>query len=998
MEPGQKNKYRRSKNIKQVPIRVLLLFFLLFVDKGVSKGICSENNPWPPSGRRMKCPVVKDTWVSSVGDEKKGNNGGSDRLKLKGRQEYFLFDIDIADLKGKIITGALLHTCSITSDKAPFARLGISTLASEWTEGRSKNYRLEKGSSCFEQAQHEEKDWAYPGSTIMDVSFGRGHTVWKFADCPVPDNQGWQACAISPEVVASRIAGISHGFFVNDEVGNVWTLKNGKFNYIKYPNRFCYSRENREKAPWLEIWFDGHDNIPPDTVQDIRIETNNLPEGEALVIWKTPVDKGGGKTLGFHVTYERNKIIKDIPRYMIPMASESDEEVRMHLRDLFFLPGEKITLTIRPVDSSGNIGKPLIKEIALSSTPGSQMIPKKESVNIFNGDNILPEVGGVKICVVDLLDKISPQTGKMIPEQVKSYKSGNHLFSAKEKKIRLFAARNEFVFFQLNHEGTADHIQVKYSFDRDPALQPEIFEFAYVNSKETDDSQTRVLPDPLIPLKTSFSIPSKAGKVFIPNQTNHSLICQLYIPHEELPGKKYGKVQIIKGNSILEFTVDLTVWNFTLPNKLSFVPEMNAYGKSFPLEGDTYYRAAHLHRTCLNRLPYGWNGLPYLAPDIQGDDFEWTRWDQQVGPLLNGSAFKDLPRENEPVDVFYLPFSENWPVNIFENYSPSYWADEAFTSHYSLSLKRYFLSFAQHCDKQKWEDTIFQFYLNNKVYNRANYQKSSAPWVFDEPMNTQDFWALRWYGNLWKSAVAPVQGNTKMWFRGDISYSQFKRDMLKGIMDIEYIGSNNFQKTRMKNEEKILWGNTYFSEYGTANDVSTSNVQPVAWCVSAWAKGAMGVLPWQTIGNDESWLTADQTSLFYPHSTGPKVSIRLKAFTRGQQDVEYLTMLNRLFGIPRYKISNWLNQELNTKNSVLKLDDADAGTAMFDHISPSALWRVRNQAGQMISDKAPAYERALMIHDTPSWSSKNTSRLGYVLPSPEVKPLMPDCDTFVPVK
>ncbi len=976
----------------------MLLFFLLFGDKVYSEEALSEKIDWPPSGQRVLCPVVKDTWVSSVGDEKNGNNGGSDRLKLKGQQEYFLFDIDVADLKGKIITGALLHTYSVTPEKAPFARVGISTIGSEWVEGESKSYRAEIGSSCYAQAQYGEKDWAYPGSNIMDVSFGRGHTIWKFSDCTLPDKQGWQTCAIAPEVIASRVAGISHGFFVYDEVGNVWTLKNGKFNYIKYPNRFCYSRESRNKGPWVEIWFDGHDNIPPDTVQDIRIETNNLPEGEAFVIWKTPSDKGGGKTLGFYVTYERNKIVKDIPRYMIPMALEADEEVRMHLRDLSFLPGEKIVLTIRPVDSTGNVGNPFSKEIQLSSISDLLSVQENAPVSIFKGNNILPEVGGLKVCVIDLLDKISPQTGKMIPDQVEGYKSGNHLFSAKEKKIRLFSARNEFVFFQLNIEGKADHVQVKYSFDKNPALQPELFEFAYVYSKETDDSQTRVLPDPLIPLKTSFHIPSKAGKVFIPDQTNHSLICQLYIPHAEMPGKKYGKVQIVNDNNVLEFTVDLTVWNFTLPNKLSFVPEMNAYGKSFPLEGYAYYQAAHLHRTCLNRLPYGWNGLPYLAPDIQGNDFEWSRWDKQVGPLLNGFAFKDLPRKNEPVDVFYLPFTENWPVNIFENYSPTYWADEAFTPYYIQSLKKFFSSFALHCENKKWEDTIFQFYLNNKVYYREKYQKSSAPWVFDEPMNTQDFWALRWYGMLWKSAVAPVKGNTKMWFRGDISYSQFKRDMLKGIMDIEYIGSNNLQKTRMKNEEKQLWGNSHFSEYGTANDVTSSNVQPAAWCISAWANGAMGVMPWQTIGNNESWTTADQTSLFYPHSTGPMVSIRLKAFTRGQQDVEYLNMYSPLYGIPRYKISNWLNQELNVKKSILKIDDADAGTVLYDQIYPSSLWRVRNQIGQLISDKAPAYERALIIHNTQPWSSKNISPLGHALPSPEVKPLIPDCDTFLPAK
>ncbi len=97
-----------------------------------------------------------------------------------------------------------------------------------------------------------------------------------------------------------------------------------------------------------------------------------------------------------------------------------------------------------------------------------------------------------------------------------------------------------------------------------------------------------------------------------------------------------------------------------------------------------YYRLAHRHRTCINRLPYNWKGSPAFAPDIRADGtFDWTLWDRQVGPLLDGSAFADLPRAHEPVDVFYLPFNENWPVNLYDHFTPSYGADEAFTTAYA---------------------------------------------------------------------------------------------------------------------------------------------------------------------------------------------------------------------------------------------------------------------------------------------------------------------------
>ncbi len=421
---------------------------------------------------------------------------------------------------------------------------------------------------------------------------------------------------------------------------------------------------------------------------------------------------------------------------------------------------------------------------------------------------------------------------------------------------------------------------------------------------------------------------------------------------------------------------------------------MNAYGTVSPYKGYEYYRLAHEHRTCINRLPYGWNGLPSFAPAWDGDDFDWRKWDQKVEPLLDGSAFDDLPRKHEPVDVFYLPFSENWPVNIFEHYKPSYWADEAFTDQYQEKLKKAYTAFVKHCNEKKWHDTIFQFYLNNKIYHRKKFRQSSAPWIFDEPVNTQDFWALRWYGLLWRSAVHPVMGNAKMWYRADISYTQFGRNTLQGITDVEYLGGNNAQKTRMKHDEQILWGKSRFAEYGTANKIEESNIQPVLWCLSAWSKGAVGVLPWQTIGGKNCWKTAEQTALFYPHPEGPRPSVRLKAFTRGQQDVEYLTLFCDVYKRPRFAVAKWLSKTIDLKGNVRKSYMGDAGTATYDKGDVAELWKLRYRIGKMLSDRGPKYKQALINRDTPQWEMRSLPDIGYVPMAPEVEPYKPDCDNF----
>ena len=128
----------------------------------------------------------------------------------------------------------------------------------------------------------------------------------------------------------------------------------------------------------------------------------------------------------------------------------------------------------------------------------------------------------------------------------------------------------------------------------------------------------------------------------------------------------------------------LRVWDFTLPDHLSFLPEMNCYG--LPENERDYYRLAHRHRTVLNRLPYNQNGrmAGRLRPRLGRDGTSSTgpTWDRRFGPLLDGSAFADLPRKGVPVECFYLPLHENWPTPMEGNYNGDYWADRAFPESY----------------------------------------------------------------------------------------------------------------------------------------------------------------------------------------------------------------------------------------------------------------------------------------------------------------------------
>src|SRR5262249_10971554 len=136
-------------------------------------------------------------------------------------------------------------------------------------------------------------------------------------------------------------------------------------------------------------------------------------------------------------------------------------------------------------------------------------------------------------------------------------------------------------------------------------------------------------------------------------------------------------------------------------------------------------------------------------------------------------------------------------------------------------------------------------------------------------------------------------------------------------------------------------------EYGSTNPVEESNVQPVGWCLDAWTLGMDGVIPWQTIGRAVSWTQADPLSLFYPTIpgvAGPVPSIRLKAYRRGQQDVEYLSLLCQLRGEPRAIFAPRVREALRLSaerrgTGVTGLDDA--GLVHFADLKPADAWALR---------------------------------------------------------
>jgi hypothetical protein len=632
--------------------------------------------------------------------------------------------------------------------------------------------------------------------------------------------------------------------------------------------------------------------------------------------------------------------------------------VRLHLRDLELDPGSEVVLQVRAVDGAGNGGAPLRGPVRVSDRVARELPGVAPAVP---GEPApLPRLGAGAVAVIDELDKVHPLTGELIPHEEEAYLLANHLWSARENQVTLHAARNEFVAFQVVVRGAAEEVEPSL------ALEPSAGEITAQFGRYRNVATSRgPLPDPVVPLAEHEEA--------LPGQRSRSLHCEIYVPHNAPAGTHSGTLTLRAGDDTRTLRVRLRVWDFTLPDYLSFLPEMNCYG--LPKNERDYYRLAHRHRTVLDRVPYSQNGTVAdgCAPHWDGRQLDWSAWDRRFGPFLDGSAFADLPRREVPLECFYLPLHENWPSPMEGNYNGDYWADRAFPAAYRRDFVTVARLFAAHFHAQNRADTLFLFYLNGKNnFKQQGWSRGSSPWLLDEPANFQDFRALHYFGAAFHEGISQARGPAKLVFRCDISRPEWQRDALDGLLDYNVVSRAMRSYPRIVFDRKQSEGQIVL-EYGSTNPVEESNMQPLGWCLDAWSRGTDGVVPWQTVGRGESWQRGDRLSLFYPGKAAgapPVASVRLKAYRRGQQDVEYLTLLSQFMGAPRWALGQRVREALRlaperTATEAAGAGAEDAGMIRYASLRPQEVWALRVRLGEVLTAAHPPPRRRLVELRTP---------------------------------
>ena len=915
-----------------------------------------------------KAPSSADIYKINYGAAKEVAFHGIHYTKeAKDSAFYFLADFDTSKVRGRELTGGVLMIRQAASPDADKLRVvSVSTISTPWKEGTGTGTKPARpgGGAMANWADFGRRRWAGFQSELTDVTFDLGNSISHTATVRHLEGN-WVAIELPAPIVQALVNGGTYGLALFEEKGQT-----------KIPYRL-HTRESGH-GPYLLVdsagKATGRPTAPTFSVRPAPAHASPTA-GAVKVSVSVPKDLARAE-----VSYRRRGSTKPntlLPLWQIPRPPKGGGKMSLVITDL--PPRGDVTVAVRSIGASGlastttetdgrasaALAVPVVPDVAIKANPkGSPTI----------------RTGKVRLWAYGDCESAHPVTGNLLEEvglkqygakPAGEYRKGNIYWNGRDGVVTLAGCRNEIVAFQLLIEAVetpvADIGITAGSLSgpggaKVPASNISVFRQWYIRDGEW-------MGDLCVPLGpgTTFAIPNADNKV--PSQRNQSLLVDIRIPKDAAPGRYRGTITVaIKGAEPFDVPVSLEVRSPVLPDTLSFNCELNAYS-SRPLTGDyAWFRLAHAHRTTLNVLPYSQDGSAktrYAIP-LQGKGAEmrvadWSGYDAYFGPLLDGSAFADMPRAGMPLASQYLPFCEAWPINFRDHYAfkstdlqkhflTAGPIEELMDEEYGRGFRAVTADFMRHFEKKGWTRTEMQFYLNNK----PTWTKGKLGfWCLDEPQNRDDWLAIAYWGRLFKQAVAGAEGG-RFIYRGDISRPHRQRRWLDGVVDLMCV-SKTFYTKHERCAEMMGRGMTFYN-YGSLNPIRASNLNAEAWPVSAYLLGADGLLPWNTIGSPANHRRASTTAILVPPPPGgPKgqvvCSVRLKALRRGQQDVEYLALLARKRGYDRRQLGAMLKGLLELKGQTQERFLDEAGETIFHNLSSEQFARVRAAVAAMLAEE-----------------------------------------------
>lgn len=861
--------------------------------------LCAILSLTTAGGESLRLPANRDNSIVIHPQEMRVNAGGAPRIRIKGNQHIVAMGFDLSPLKGRPVRSATL-VCQ--KGDADISGVTISTIQAEWDEMRS---------SAVTSGAGEAEGWGVPGALFPSVCGGNGHSL--ACNAPSELHDGAYHWKIDPDLVNAMAIGASFGIAILEHDAD----------YGRNPT--IHARESRGTGPYLLVET-GPEEPAPEPPTALRI-----------------TDRGDLESMRLHLSapakafaYEVRVDGVPLPRWNTPFARPGENQV-VPIRDMPMKPGARIRIEIVALTRDGRRSPPATIDATVPNPPPPPFPKIPPPPGRASGDYV----------ILPTEDRLDP-SGKPIGPVPQDWLTRNET-TGPDGSILLSAARGEVVSFQVVPPGDR---ATRATCDI-PGARVDMHRAIFV------DSETGTVPDPLVP-------EGQAGP----------WVYDIYIPYDLSAKSLHGTLSLPPAQRI---PITIRIRDFALPKRASFLCEMNSYG--MPDRVEEFYalqRIAYDHRVHCNILHYPHSSaapgsrkcnLDMRLPDGRRMDerrysdiapgAKSAFWDDFVAafdPFLTGECFRDGHRGPIPAPGFYLTFHESWPLHVRAHFNGNPDAYGAFRESplYAQTFQDVLRDFLRLADQRGWHEAGLQLYLNNK--GSLNDPKKS-PWILDEPSSYWDYRALAYYANLVRGAKAhgpPV----RLDYRIDISRPEFDRGQLTGKSDLWVVSGKAFADYHRLVMDRAETTGERIWVYGAAAPATQSSRAIMAWALSAYRNGASGLVPWQTINRDGSAMKQSDPLGIFIFDRSPdgaaaiRPTLRLKAFRRAQQDIEYLELARKTMRWTDGQLRAFIDHYLPLAASVEKKDDADAGTARFEALPPENFRALREAAATLVEGRA----------------------------------------------
>jgi hypothetical protein len=845
----------------------------------------------------------------------------------------------------------------------------VTTISSDWEEGLGTQLVADEQGlgASFNEAKHKTRPWSYPGSKVYDVTLGNGESLRCDVDAGDPQD-GWMVIPVDVKLIEALVSKSSHGLLLMD--GSVFISAN------------CLVATRESKTPpSLTV-----------TVADAVTDTE-APAMPANVIIEPAPNQADAKTGAAQVTltapagafaYDVKIDGQPLPRWQTPFAAKAGTRQSFLLE--YLQPRSTFKLEITALDAAGNASAPATFNGMASAAITVPTLPVSDRQS--TGAPPPTIAGKCATWAVPEICKLDASSGAVLLEKdMATADQKNAVWDAATRTIHIAAARGEIAGFQVACKALNDEpCEFQLKLDGLNGIGVKLWRTWFVKVKDTWQ------PDYAIPMKAGDALNIPDSKNGIPGQKTAIVAFDLIVPANATPGEHAGAVTVsLASGGEINLPIKLHVHSAVIPPDMHFIPELNCYSGPLGAAGSAAFndamKLAHYHRNSINRVPHSHSGRTDedWAPQVddKGHVTDWSRFDKNLGPLLDGSLFKDNPRSGVPVPALYVPFNESWPLPIQPNYDPGKdvplvgddWVprhnilakppEQAFNAAYKQAFSNCVTEFVRHFEDKQWNRTLAEGFNNNKVQYGNIQQRgpdgnkirvkamTGTAWTLDEPSSLLDWQALKFYSQLFHNGLSGMK-TTKFVYRADISRPQWQGNYMDGLMEVMVSNGELFNMMPLMKDHRRRMPAMVMA-YGSCNTQERSNHETTAWALKAYTHECDGVLPWQSIGGDAAFDKGDFTG---PNDTansgnalivdGSKrfgvnaiASFRVHAFRQGAQIAELLRLLELKHGWGRAHSLALVSQLIPLNAAYNQKFADDAAGLTFDNLNGNDLVRLK---------------------------------------------------------